>query len=135
MKEHFKEFLITFYQRWKADEESDEYIEAFSNKRQQDADSIETRDRIMRQLFFEFYPEAKIKAAQRGFNEAQRIKIYRDQKGICQDCLKEVKEEDAKVPWKEYEADHILAYSLGGNTENWNAQVLCRKHNKIKSNR
>mgnify|MGYP002818703283 CR=1 FL=1 len=131
LKAKFKDFVYKFYQRWQLDEESDQDISRFSDKRQQDAYSLETRDRIVRQSFFEFYPAAKRKDTQRAFNEAQRIKIYRDDDGKCQACLKEgISDEDAKVPWSQYDADHILAHSKGGPTDEGNAQVLCRNHNR-----
>ncbi len=136
IKSHFQKFLEEFYQRWKKDDESDESILVFRDKRQQDSLSIESRDKICRQEFFSFYPDAKRKDNQRIFNEAQRIKIYRDQKGLCQLCLTEGNsEENSRVSWKQYESDHILAHSLGGLTDTWNGQVLCRPHNKIKSNK
>ncbi|MGW3973916.1 HNH endonuclease [Streptomyces ardesiacus] len=33
------------------------------------------------------------------------------------------------------EADHIHPWSRGGATELWNGQMLCRRHNRRKSNR
>lgn len=136
MKNKFKKFLEDFFQRWNADDESDELIVRFSEKRQQDNQSIETRDQIVRQEFFSFYSEAKLKDSRRIFNEAERIKIYRAHKGLCQVCLNNgCSPENAYVPWKQYEADHILAHSLGGNTDAWNGQVLCRPHNRAKSNK
>lgn len=32
------------------------------------------------------------------------------------------------------EADHITPWSRGGATQLWNGQILCRKHNRAKSN-
>lgn len=32
------------------------------------------------------------------------------------------------------QADHVIPWSRGGATELWNGQVLCRRHNKAKSN-
>lgn len=136
IKNKFKRFVEDFFQRWKTDEESDEAILIFRDKRQQDSLSVETRDKIVRQEFFSFYPEAKRMDTQRSFNEAERIRIYRSKKGLCQLCLNSgVSEENAHVPWKQYEADHILAHSLGGDTDFWNGQVLCRHHNRVKSNK
>jgi hypothetical protein len=135
MKHKFKDFLIDFYQKYKNDEEDSDII-LFRDKRQQDQQSLETRDRIIRQKFFEFYPEAKWKDPQRNFNEAERIAIYRRDRGLCQKCLEEgLDEEDAKVDWSEYQADHIFAHSKSGKTSLENAQVLCRKHNASKSNK
>ncbi|MBK3582255.1 HNH endonuclease [Streptomyces sp. MBT57] len=33
------------------------------------------------------------------------------------------------------EADHVHPWSRGGPTELWNGQLLCRRHNRRKSNR
>lgn len=32
------------------------------------------------------------------------------------------------------QADHVVPWSRGGATELWNAQLLCRRHNRRKSN-
>lgn len=32
------------------------------------------------------------------------------------------------------EADHVMPWSQGGHTELWNGQILCRHHNRRKSN-
>lgn len=32
------------------------------------------------------------------------------------------------------QADHVVPWSRGGPTELWNAQLLCRRHNRRKSN-
>ena len=39
------------------------------------------------------------------------------------------------MPWEEYEADHIVPHSRGGETVPDNAQVLCRYHNRQKGAR
>ncbi|MGI8306967.1 HNH endonuclease [Saccharopolyspora hattusasensis] len=35
----------------------------------------------------------------------------------------------------ELEADHVVPWSRGGPTQLWNGSVLCRRHNRRKSNR
>jgi predicted restriction endonuclease len=51
-------------------------------------------------------------------------------------CLAEGKsEEDALVPWHEFEADHLKPWSKEGKTTIENGQVLCRFHNRTKSNK
>jgi len=68
------------------------------------------------------------------FNEAERISIYRNDEGLCQICIEEGKPvKECEVPWKEFEADHVLPHSKGGKTVIENAQVLCRYHNRAKS--
>ncbi len=73
------------------------------------------------------------KDTRRIFNEAEKIRIYRRDKGLCQLCLAEGKDaKESTVSWSEYEADHILPHAKGGPTDVFNAQVLCRYHNRMK---
>ncbi|MCK5385013.1 MAG: HNH endonuclease [Alphaproteobacteria bacterium] len=139
-KEAIKTFFYGFHERWKADEEDDVDIILFSNNRQQSVYNMEVRDRVIRQLFFEYLTENNIeillKDEKRAFNEAEKISIYRRDKGLCQECLSEGKDEpEAKVSWSNYQADHIFPHSRGGQTTVDNAQVLCAYHNQRKSNR
>ena len=91
-------------------------------------------DRRAGRTLTSYEAEILAKDDQRNFNEAQKIAIYRHDKGLCQICLSEGKsEKEARVSWSEYEADHILAHSKGGATDVDNAQVLCRTHNRKKS--
>ena len=140
-RELFRDFLIDFHQRWRdARSETDTNILVFSDNRQQSAGAIQIRDRILRQTFFQ-YATAKerqilTKDERRGFSEAQRIEIYRRDKGLCQECLAEGKpDKEAQVPWREYEADHVIPHSGGGQTIEENAQLLCRYHNRQKGAR
>jgi len=135
--ELFHEFVLYFHARWREDREEDNDLHLFSERRQQSGAEIESRDRIIRQIFFEWLNERqeslKVKDAQRTFNEAQKIAIYRRDNGFCQMCLAEDKPElESKVSWRQYEADHIVAHTLGGKTDLDNGQVLCRYHNKAK---
>lgn len=138
-KKLFHDFLISeFYPRWANVSDTDSDILLFSANRQMDQSSIDIRNQILRQLFFEFVAkqnaEIIAKDDKRNFNEAEKIAIYRRDKGLCQECVREGKpEKEARVSWSEYEADHILAHTRGGATEISNAQVLCRPHNRRKS--
>lgn len=139
-KELFRDFIYELYDRLKAKKEEDHDIFVFSDNNRSSAAEIETRQRIMRQLFFEFANEQgveiKTKDEKRAFSEAQRIKLYRESNGLCEECLAEDKpEKEAFVPWSNYEADHVLPHSKGGNTIVENGQVLCRRHNRMKGNR
>lgn len=132
-----RDFFYKFYERWNRGEEGDTDIERFSNRRQQSRNDLEARDIIFRQLFFDFLAEEKAELitrdSKRAFNEAQRIRIYRHDNGLCQHCLKEGKPEaEAQVSWSDYQADHIFAYIHGGKTDIDNAQVLCTYHNAKK---
>jgi hypothetical protein len=135
--ELFHQFVLDFHGRWREDREDDADVHRFSERRQQSGAEIESRDRIIRQVFFEWLAERgetlKTKDAQRTFSEAQKIRIYRRDNGFCQECLAHGKPEaEARVSWREYEADHIVAHTLGGKTDIDNGQVLCRYHNEAK---
>jgi hypothetical protein len=133
----FRSFVVDFHDRWRARREDDNDVLIFSDNRQQSAGEIEVRDRIMRQIFFEYATEKGhqmlTKDERRAFSEAERIRIYRRDEGLCRMCLaggKPVRE--ARVSWSEYEADHVIPHAKGGRTDTENAQVLCRYHNKQK---
>jgi hypothetical protein len=126
----FREFVTDFYQRWKKDDSEDSLMVSFRDHRRHHKDDLETRDQIIREMFFTKYPDLLRKDDKRAFNEAERIAIYRKGNGLCVICLKEGKtEKDALVPWKKYNADHAIAHSKGGITLPANAQVLCNHHN------
>lgn len=140
VEELFKKFVIAFHERWKRRKEGDTAILLFSDNRQQTDGEIALRQRIIRQLFFEFASSQGVEIApkdsERAFSEADRIAVYRRDEGLCQLCLEEGRsEEEALVPWSEYETDHVLAHSKGGKTVQANAQVLCRMHNRKKGSK
>jgi hypothetical protein len=125
-----RKFVSDFYQRWKKDDREDADLVWFRDNRRQTKENIENRDTIIRGIFFSQYPNMLSKDTQRTFNEAQRIVIYRRDKGLCQMCLKEGKSPlEALVPWSDYNADHIVAHIKGGLALPENAQVLCKYHN------
>lgn len=134
----FYEFVQHFHERWRSPKRSEHLdIIAFADARQQGGKEVETRDRIIRQLFFQFAlsqgHQMLAKDDRRAFNEQERIKIYRRDDGLCQQCLKEGRpEKEALVPWDEYQADHVLPHSRGGRTDVSNAVVLCSYHNQSK---
>jgi len=138
MKETFRQYFYWFFHRWKNyDESVDTDMLSFSNRRQQGESDLIVRDIIARKLFFEYCRENSIevleKDSQRAFSELQRISIYRRDKGMCQQCLREgLPEGEALVSWSEYQADHVIPHSKGGRTSINNAELLCRHHNQIK---
>lgn len=140
-KQLFKEFITYFYTRWSSLRRNrDQDVTLFSENRQMSAAEIEVRDQIIRQIYFEFCTKNDYqmisKDERRQFNEADRILIYRANNGMCKMCIDEGKpDRECLVPWAEYEADHVLPHSLGGQTVLENAQVLCRFHNRSKGNR
>jgi hypothetical protein len=130
-------FVYQFHERWQQHHENDRDILVFSDNRQQSKVDLENRDRIIRQAFFEYLQDIGINLptldTKRTFNEAERIRIYRRDEGLCQVCLKEGKNKiEATVSWSDYQADHIIAWIKGGQTGEENAQVLCTYHNASK---
>ena len=141
IKVHIKNFVYAFYKRWKTyDEGTDTDLLTFSNRRQQGETDLEVRDMILRQIFFKYVSDNNIdlkeKDTNRAFSELQRILIYREGKGLCQQCLREdVPEKEARVSWSKYQADHVLPHSKGGETIISNGELLCATHNLSKGNR
>lgn len=138
IKTTIREFIYAFHTRWKTyDESSDMDLLSFSNRRQQGENDIEARDIILRQVFFDYLKKHNIelieKDKKRAFTELERIIIYRKGKGFCQQCLREGKSEnEAKVSWSDYQADHVLPHSKGGKTTLDNGELLCSYHNQSK---
>jgi 5-methylcytosine-specific restriction endonuclease McrA len=138
MKISIREFIYYFHKRWRTyDESTDNDLLTFSNRRQQGENDLEVRDRILRQIFFEYLKEHNIelieKDEKRAFTELERIIIYRKGKGFCQQCLREGKpENEAKVSWSDYQADHVIPHARGGRTTLSNAELLCSYHNQSK---
>lgn len=69
----------------------------------------------------------------RSFSNREKRIMYERQKGICPICHSKKLE---KEHWdlEEMEADHIIPWSQGGKTNLENGQMLCRRHNREKSN-
>ena len=137
-KKTVREFIYAFHTRWKTYENSEDTdMLTFSNRRQQGENDLEVRDRIMRQIFFEYLRDnnfdLKEKDENRVFSELQRIIIYRNSKGLCQECLREGKpEKEARVSWSNYQADHVFPHAKGGQTILENGELLCAHHNQSK---
>ncbi len=131
-------FVYYFFHRWKTyDESVDNDLLSFSNHRQQGENDLEIRDIILRQVFFQFLSDNRLeiieKDQKRTFSELDRIIIYRRDKGFCQQCLREGKtENEAKVSWSKYQADHVFPHSKGGKTDIKNGELLCSYHNQLK---
>lgn len=69
----------------------------------------------------------------RAFTENQKRQAYERQQGICPYCEKE-RRPKIKYELCEMEADHITPWCEGGKTELSNCQMLCKEHNRLKSN-
>lgn len=72
----------------------------------------------------------------RAFDNATKRTVYERQDGHCPYCDKEQGGENIgrKYSITEMEADHIIPWSKGGKTTIENCQMLCKKHNNLKSN-
>ena len=136
----FREFLYEFYARTRlvrADAFADESASRFIQFRQQGRAETLERHQIIRHEFFQYANthdhEILTKDPRRAFSEAERIAIYMHDRKRCQMCLEEGKpDRECIVPWNEFEADHVLPHSKGGQTLIENGQVLCREHNREK---
>lgn len=141
MKKVILEFMHYFHERWRTyDESEDNDMLTFSNRRQQGVNDLEVRDRVLRHIFFEYLKEHEIeileKDEKRAFSELERLIIYRKGKGLCQQCLRDGKpENEARVSWSEFHADHVIPHSKGGKTILENGELLCKYHNLSKGNR
>lgn len=80
----------------------------------------------------------------RVFDEPTKKRTYKEQtekakiKGISNCPLCAISETVNKNRiWKisEMEADHVTAWSMGGETSKMNCQMLCKTHNRVKGNR
>ncbi|MEK6859899.1 MAG: DUF262 domain-containing protein, partial [Nanoarchaeota archaeon] len=129
----FDKFSSEFYIRLTKNDQEDLEILRFRENRQQSKENLEIRDRIIRKAFFEENKDLKLKDSKRNFDEPQKIQIYNRDKGLCQECLKEGRnEEESRVSWSQYDADHITAHIKGGKTDISQGQVLCTHHNRSK---
>ncbi len=70
----------------------------------------------------------------RAFTDNEKRQVYEFQKGICPCCLHEGREKTVYL-LEEMEADHITPWSEGGKTNIQNCQMLCKEHNRRKSNK
>lgn len=68
----------------------------------------------------------------RGFSKDMMRKKLKEQDGHCPMCLAEGNEKVYTL--SEMEGDHITPWSEGGKTEYDNLQMLCKRHNRLKSN-
>lgn len=137
----FRDFVWDFYKRIQGVSQTTGQVVQFVENRQQNVRAVRIREQIIRFEFFKFARDKSQiilveKDRQRTFNEDQRIEIYLKNSGLCQQCLADgLPENEARVPWSEFEADHIIPWIKGGPTKPWNGQVLCEPHNLSKSDK
>lgn len=70
----------------------------------------------------------------RAFTENEKRQAYERQGGICPMCAAE-RREKTHYEIEEMEADHITPWCEGGKTCAENCQMLCREHNRRKSDK
>ncbi|MBO5925611.1 MAG: DUF262 domain-containing protein [Clostridia bacterium] len=70
----------------------------------------------------------------RSFTDNEKRKVYERQQGVCPHCVAEHREK-THYEINEMEADHITPWCEGGKTSIDNCQMLCKEHNRRKSNR
>lgn len=70
----------------------------------------------------------------RAFTESQKRQAYERQDGSCPHCVAEHREK-THFEIFEMEGDHIIPWCEGGKTTNENCQMLCKEHNRLKSNK
>ncbi|MGN1077911.1 MAG: HNH endonuclease family protein [Candidatus Gallimonas sp.] len=70
----------------------------------------------------------------RAFTDNEKRQVYERQRGICPYCVAEHREKTHYEP-EEMEADHITPWCEGGRTNIDNCQMLCKEHNRRKSDR
>ena len=70
----------------------------------------------------------------RQFDDNIKRTIYEKQGGVCPMC-RGTKNENKKWNFDEMEGDHNIPWSKGGKTVEENCVMLCRQHNREKSNK
>jgi hypothetical protein len=93
------------------------------------ADSIRSRMDFMLRSLLESNPKILRKDNQRAFADAQRLTIFRRDKGFCQVKLKC---KGARVTWDDWHCDHRIPWTNGGPTTVENGQVSCTPCNLAK---
>lgn len=134
----FRDFVWEFYKCIKGISRTTNQVTQFVENRQQNVQAVRSREQIIRLEFFKFARDKRQtilvgKDQQRTFNEDQRIAIYLRDSGLCQQCLADgLTQNQARVPWSEFHADHIKPWIMGGESKPWDGQVLCSAHNLAK---
>jgi len=89
--------------------------------------SIETRHQYALGALAQWAPDLPRRDPKRAFSLDEKAAIYYRDGGRCQagHC-------GVAVPFTEFHADHVIAWTHGGATTLTNGQVLCEKHNLSK---
>jgi hypothetical protein len=126
-EDDINKFLIDFDHRRRTQTEDIQMVK-FTEKMSHASDSEESiafRHEVLLKEFHQFCPDLIPIDSQRGFDEAQRIAIYRRDGGKCKYC-------GDKVAWENFDADHNVPHIAGGPTTVENGWLACGKCNKKK---
>jgi hypothetical protein len=93
------------------------------------ADSIRWRMEFMLRSFLQENPKILRKDNLRIFTDAQRLAIFRRDKGVCQ---LRIKCEGSKLSWDDWHCDHRMAWTHGGQTTVENGLAACSPCNLSK---
>jgi hypothetical protein len=124
----FRNFILDFEHRRRTRSVDDSEMNLFTSlmSRTSDTeDAIRKRHEILERECHLFISDLVPLDPKRGFNESQRIFIFRRDRERCKLCGKPVK-------WADSNADHIVAYVSGGATTVENGQLACASCNKAK---
>jgi hypothetical protein len=114
-------------------DERDEEMVEYHNKLTRTTDSLDSvqyRHKILLERLFSDLSDLVPLDQNRNFSYEQRLAIYRRDHGACQVKLKC---NGVKCDWDHWHADHIVAWSNGGETTVNNGQVSCIDCNLAKS--
>jgi hypothetical protein len=126
-----REFTREWFKRFEVEDGDDAVMLQFKEARQQNRGAVNKRHYIIENAFWETDPDIQETDSQRTFSRSQRIKLFLDSDRVCDLCLGEGEsEEEARVSWSNWDADHIEEYSQGGETVLENGRVLCPSHNR-----
>ncbi len=109
-----------------------------ANKLEEQVKSLMTDDEVQSKPgIYEYVLYGQEKSLNlRAFDNAIKRTVYERQNGHCPYCDIEQggKHIDATYAFEEMEGDHIIPWSKGGKTSLDNCQMLCKRHNNLKSN-
>lgn len=121
------QFLIDFDYRRRTETDNIEMVK-FTERMSHSSDSedaIRLRHETLLREFHASCPDLIPLDSKRGFDEHQRIAIYRRDGGKCKYCGKD-------VSWSDYNADHVVPHNDGGPTTVENGWLACGSCNKSK---
>jgi hypothetical protein len=113
----------------KSEDQQNSELAAYTDAARSDSiPDMEFRDKTLWREIMIKIPELKLKDSTRGFSSEQRSVVFWRDKGICSGCNKRCDE-------SEYEIDHSMPHSRGGETKLSNARLLCVSCNRKKGSK